>query len=75
MYNDFGGGCPQLLDKANEREITVGRLCYLFVELYQAVNHRTGLKELELVMRGACYCDCQIETFGACVERKECAPC
>ena len=78
LFNDYGGGCSKLLDKANERKITVGRLCYLFVEIYQAINHPTGLKEFEFVISGVCYCDCYCgcldEIYGACVERKECAP-
>ena len=75
LYNDFEGGCSQLSDQANEREMTVGRLCYLFTKLYQAVNHPTGFKELEFVIRGDFYRDCLIERSGACMERKECASC
>ena len=60
----------QLLDKANKRAITVGRLCYLFVETCKTINHLTGLKELEIVMRRDCDCDCLDEMFGACVHHR-----
>ena len=33
LYNNFGGGYLHLLEKTNEREMTVGRICYLFVEI------------------------------------------
>lgn len=75
LCNDLRGSCSKVLDKANERKMTVGRLCYLFTKLYQAVNHPTGFKELEFVIRGDFYRDCLIERSGACMERKECAPC
>ena len=79
LCNDLRGSCSKVLDKANERKMTVGRLCYLFVEIYHAINHPAGLKELEFVLSRDCYCDCYCDCldriFGACVERKECPPC
>ena len=46
--------------------MAVGRFCCLFVEIYQTINHPTGLKELESVMRWDCDDDCLDDAFGAC---------
>ena len=45
-------------------------MVYLFVDLYQTINHPAGLKELEFLIRQDCDCDCLEKIFGVCMHHE-----